>query len=249
MGGFQTIDTANAGGYGMGGMGWGAGGLGAFGGALVGGILGDTLFGRRGYGDGYGRDGGYGYGNLPGWELFKEQSDMRREAAVYPYISENTALQQTIAFNERLANMQAAAAECCCATQKGLLENRYLTEKEIAGLAAQQAACCCETQKNLLTMGYETQLRDQGQFGALMTKLAELECTVKTTETNEIIRDLTRANAEKDRTINTQEIIAAMKPVAPVPAYIQANPYENFLPKVQAVNPCGPAFNNCNGFQ
>ena len=236
---FQSFDTVGpaAGGGGYGGFGYG-GGLGAFGGAVVGGLLGPALFGRGGWGGGCGDGGGWGGGGIAPWTIEKEVSDTRRDVAVMPYIAQNTALEQTIGLNERLANMQAGAAACCCETQKGILENRYLAEKEIAGLAAQQAACCCETQ-----------LREQANYGALAKQIAEIGCLVKDTENREIIRDLTRENANMSRALNTAEIIAAMKPVAPVPAYIQANPYENFLPTVKVAPACGPSFNNCGGFQ
>jgi hypothetical protein len=278
----SVADGSGYGWPGMGGGFFGGATGGAFGGALVGSLVGDALF-PGGFGRGRGHDGGgekvvqingqpnggWGWGGDP-W-LFKEVSDTRREQ-----VSQTVSLQQDLFGLQRdildrhcgqlaqafglqkdvlLGNtsLLAAIKDCCCNTQYGLMENRYLTEKEICALTNKVMECCCETNMNITRMGYETQLRDQGHFGALMKELTEVKCLVKDVERDGIIRAQAAEIAAKDRALNTAEIIAAMKPPAPVPAYIQANPFENFMPTVRCAPACNePRWdfnNNCRGFQ
>jgi len=201
----------------------------------------------HGYGHGYGGHWGDGL-------LFKEISDDRREQ-----VQQTVTLQQDLFGIQRdilerhcgqlaaafglqkdvlLGNTQLLAAikDCCCNTQHGLLENRYLTEKEICALSRQVAECCCETNLNITRMGYEAQLREQANFGAIMKELAEVKCAVKDTESNAIMREQAARIASLEGQLNKNEIIAAMKPVAPVPAYIQQNPFENFIPRVRVAS-------------
>lgn len=279
---WQNFDVSGgmAPGYAYGNNYGGGGGLfgGATGGALVGGLagslLGNGLFGRGGNrGCGCDNNGGEkiiqvndnggrrGWGSEIGeWETMKELSDTRREVAVMPYIAQNTALEQTIALNQQLGatNAQIGAlqmqlCQCCCETQRVELEGQYKAAMLSAGLSREMAECCCKQLQATMVMGYETQLRDQKNHGEVMGEIFKTQCLIKDTEKDSIIR----AQAEKigmmSGKLNTAEIIAAMKPVAPVPAYIQANPYENFRPTVKIANDCCDNnrwdFNNCRGFQ
>jgi len=154
--------------------------------------------------DGHHRD---GWGGCGPWELFKEMSDDRREQVEQTVSlqhdlfgiqkdilasglgARNTALEQTIAFNERLANMAAEAAECCCENKVLGLQNKFDLATQIAATAREAAECCCRTNENILRMGFETQLRDQTNQGAILKELAEIKCQIKEGEKDEIIRN------------------------------------------------------------
>jgi len=267
---WQNFDTVGAmPGYGGGWFGGGAGG--AFAGGLAGSVLGDLLWpnnrGRDGYGggcDGYGghgagtvvqindNDGERGNGRIGQWELMKEMSDTRREVAVMPYIAQNTALEQTIGLNSQLQALASQICQSTNASQRLELEGQYKAALQLCGVSQEMAECCCKQLQATTVMGFETQLRDQAQHCEILKELQEVKCLVKDVEKDGIIRAQTEKIAAMEGRLNTAEIIAAMKPVAPVPAYIQANPYENFLPAVRLAENrgcCDNRWSNCGGFQ
>jgi len=246
--------------------GWGGyGGAGAaFAGALVGGVIGDALFpgygGRGGHGRGW--DGGEGVvqinagghhgSNIGQWELFKEMSDTRREVAINPYLMENGLLQQTIANNASLQNLMMEIGRVGHGIDRDVLISRFDNALQLAGISREMAECCCKQLMATTVMGFETQLRDQAMHNANMLEHRNTQCLIKDTEKDAIIRELTRENAALDRRLNTAEIVSTitstLQPPRPVPAYIQANPYENYMPTVRCAPECNPRpnwFDNC----
>ena len=232
---------------GRGGYGWG--GDGCDGGGKVIQVNENDGHGHKGWTDG-------------DWWSFKEMSDDRREQVQqtvtlqqdlfglqrdilerhYGQISQMFGIQKDVLLGN--TGLLAAIKDCCCNTQTGLLENRYLTEKEICGLSRQVSDCCCETNMNITKTGYETQLRDQANFGALMKEMAEIKCAIKDSEKDGIIRSQGAQINALELSAMEERIKFSMKPVAPVPAYIQANPYENYIPNVRCAPRCEGGFNN-----
>jgi len=197
------------------------GGPGMWGGGGFGSAFGGALVGALiGEGGFLGRRGHDGGASFGQWELFKEMSDTRREVALQPAFVENALLQQTIANNNQFMGLHA-----------------HVT----AGNAA--------IERDILTNGFNTQLRDQANFGALMTEIAGVKCAIKDAQKDNLIASLANELAESRQAASEGRIIAAMLPPRPVPAYAAANPYENYMQTVRVAE-CnvGPRwdFNNCS---
>lgn len=233
---------------------WGntGGGIGAgLGAGLVGGLLGGALFG-----------GGLFGGNTAtkdvAVETSKQVGDLQGSMFTSALAAADRGYQQTIAFNQQMSAVDRDvltmgydnSRQMCEGFYAGnttALQGKYETALQLAAIGYQQEKCCCDTNMNITKMGYETQLRDQGQFNTLMAEILKTQCLVQNTEKDAIMR----AQAEKicclENRLNKEEIIAAMKPVAAVPAYIQANPYENFRPTVR-VEHDHHGYDNCWGY-
>lgn len=240
---WNSYDLNNAGTPG-GGWGWGGGSgfagtaLAAGAGALVGGLLfgNNNLLG--------GRNDGLEVAKDVAVETSKGVSDLQGTMFAASLAAADRGYQQTIAFNQQSNAIDRDVLTTSYDTSRQMcdgfntsnvvsLQNKYDNSMQLASLGYQQEKCCCDTNLNLVKMGYETQLRDQSQFGIIMKELAEVKCTIKETEAAEIMRDQAARICALEGSLNKAEIIAAMKPVAPVPAYIQGNPYENFRPVVR----------------
>lgn len=247
---------------------WGGGNTGtgfggALGGGLVGGLIGGALF----------NGGLFGNGNNSAKDVAVETSkqvgDLQGSLFASSLAAADRGYQQTIAFNQQMNGVDRdvlttgydTSRQMCDGFYAGnttALQNKYDNAIQLSALGYAQEKCCCDTNMNITKMGYETQLRDQGQFGALMNQLTEVKCLIKDTEAASFARAQAQKICDLESRLNKEEIIAAMKPVAPVPAYIQANPYENFRPVVRVEHErrdfdcdCRWGFNNCHrgGFQ
>ena len=266
---WQNFDVTGGAPGGFGGWGGYGGAGGAFAGALVGGVLGPALFGR-GYGHDGGRHswggegvvqinaGGHHGSNIGQWELFKEMSDTRREVALNPFLMENALLQQTIANNSSLQNLMMEIGRIGAGIERDILLSKFDNALQLAGISREMAECCCKQLMATTVMGFETQLRDQAMHNQNMLEHRNTQCLIKDTAKDGIIaRQAERISAlelagSEARIINA--VTANLQPARPVPAYIQANPYENYVPTVRALPPCPPPcaprwdFNNAGNF-
>ena len=214
-----------------------------------------ALLGGRGFGFG-GHDGGYGHGKGGcGCEGFgrtnekqldfintemnsrfnnlQNQMDFNNSAMFQKNILDNICQtnrnmdQNTYALSREVGAIGAALQNCCCETQKGLLENRYIGAKETSELRHAIDMCCCHTNSHIDKVMHQNE-RDTCRIienashntQRILDRMAYDELR----EANMRINELERLNSES-------RIVAAMKPVAPVPAYIQPSPYEAYYPQ------------------
>lgn len=231
---WNSYDVAGSPGNGM----WGGGGLGgtalaAGAGALIGGLL----FGNGGLG-------GANVSKDVAVETAKGTSDLQAAMLTTALAASDRGYQQTIGFNQQmntvdrdvLATSYETSRQMCDGFYAGnttALQGKYETALQLAAMGYQQEKCCCETNENIMKMGYETQLRDQSNYGTIMAEILKTQCIVKDVEKDSIMREQAARIYALEGRLNKEEIITAMKPVSPVPAYIQANPYENFRPVVR----------------
>lgn len=117
------------------------------------------------------------------------------------------------------------AAQCCCGTQKDILESRYTTQLGFQNLQAMLQQCCCdmktathaeaEATRNLFVNTEMQNLRD---------KLADRD------------RDILTANFQLSQQAQSANIIGTLRPF-PQPAYITCSPYQAAM-----------AVYGCNGY-
>jgi len=228
---FQSFDTSNSGGMGYPGGGWGGGGWfgggaagGAFLGGLAGGVVGDLLFdGRGGRGRGHGgwdgegvvqiNNNGRGHGrgdHIDDLFIMKELFDIHYNQATQTEKLMSQNFQFVLANNAQLCGIAKEIAFTSNATQKEILMAQFANQLQFAGLSREMAECCCKQLLQMTELNYQAQLREQANFGAVQKELGEIKCMIKNSELEEQIRYLTRENAEKDRKLNTMEIIEAV---------------------------------------
>ena len=103
---------------------------------------------------------------------------------------------------------QSQIAQCCCETQKEIMQNRYDNALAMQNLQAQMAACCSETKTAIHAEGEATR--------ALMQ-----------TNTIQELRDqLQAAQLQLGTLSQTNTIIGTLRPT-PIPAYITCSPYQS----------------------
>ena len=114
--------------------------------------------------------------------------------------------------NNGIAENRFAAQQCCCETQKGLLENRYASEKntlEITNAIHNEA----EATRALINANTMQELRDR------------LEARD---------RDILARDFQLSQLAQNQYLVNTIKP-CPIPAYLTCSPYAS----VSSPNPCG----------
>ena len=102
--------------------------------------------------------------------------------------------------------MQAQNQNCCCETQKEILQNRYDTALGNQNLQAQLAQCCCD----LKTEGIANTQK-------ILDKLCE-------NEINQLRTDLQSAQLQISQLSQTNNLVNTLRPT-PIPAYITCSPY------------------------
>ena len=107
------------------------------------------------------------------------------------------------------------AAQCCCATQKEILESRYTTQLGFQAAQAQQAQCCCDLKTAIHAEAEATRaLINNNTMQELRDKLADRD------------RDLQTANFQLSQQAQSANIISTLRPF-PQPAYITYSPYQS----------------------
>ena len=191
-----------------------------------------ALLGRGGFG-GFG---GLGGGCEPNWARSNEME------------SRFNALQSQIDFNANAGfqrDILSRVDQSVFATQAvgaridhSLMENRFIGAAESAATRAEIGRIGCETNRNI----------DGVRFQNERDTCAIINAGHK--DTDRVLDYLVQKDLrEKDMALSEARIIAAMLPPRAVPAYISANPYENYTPTVNCrPNHCGGGFNNCGTF-
>lgn len=109
--------------------------------------------------------------------------------------------------------MQAAQQNCCCETQKEILQSRYDAALMAQNMQAQMAQCCCDIKESILADGNATrQMMQENTIQALRDKLSDRD------------RDLQNAYNQISQVSQTRTIIDAVRPT-PTPAYLTCSPY------------------------
>ena len=112
-----------------------------------------------------------------------------------------------------LQNLQAQQSQCCCNTQKEILQSRYDAALQAQNMQAQMAQCCCDIKESILADGQATrQLIQDNTIQNLRDKLADRD------------RDLQTAYWQISQVSQTNNIIDAVRPT-PKPAYMSCSPY------------------------
>lgn len=105
----------------------------------------------------------------------------------------------------------------------------YELSNRMNAISSQIASCCCDTQRSVdsvnLNMERQTNAIIQSQNHGTQRILDWLS--------NKELSDKNQQIFEMSQKAQTLEIIAAQKPIAPIPAYIQPNPYATYY----ATNP------------
>ena len=107
-----------------------------------------------------------------------------------------------------MANLGAQTQNCCCETQKEILQNRYDNALQTQTLSSQLAQCCCDLKAESLA---NTQ--------KILDKICE-------NEINTLRTDLQSAQLQISQLSQTSNIVNSLRPT-PIPAYLTCSPYES----------------------
>lgn len=106
------------------------------------------------------------------------------------------------------------AAQCCCNTQKEILESRYTTQLGFQNLQAMLQQCCCDMKTATHAEAEATRnLFVNTEIQNLRDKLADRD------------RDILTANFQLSQQAQSANIIGTLRPF-PQPAYITCSPYQ-----------------------
>jgi len=200
--------------------------------ALLGG--GRGLFG--GFGGGYGCGDGYGYGRDGGalnyhdrWvaDRFNSMQNQTDFNKVESDISGVKAEIGRLGFDNAIIakNAEIAALNCCCETQKGLAENRFIAEKNAWTISKEMSDCCCTTNRNIDSVKFQN---EKDTCAVIANATANTQRIIDWLACNEL-KEANEKLAEKNMLLSEARIIAAMKPQAPIPAYPVPSPYAPYF--------------------
>ena len=130
------------------------------------------------------------------------------------------------------ANSNALMQNCCCQTQRDILENRYDNALQTQTLSSQMATEACDTRAN--STANTQKILDKlcaMEIDTLQGKLAEKEAEV---------RELQLMNSQTNL---ANGIINSLRP-APIPAYLTASPYQSLYNPYGYGNGCGCNYAN-----
>lgn len=125
------------------------------------------------------------------------------------------------AVNAGISENRFAAQQCCCETQKELMNNRFASEQ-----------CCCTTNRNIDNVRYENS-RNTCDIVRAIEKDGEATRALITANVTQALRDkiadqdrmLQTANFQLSQQAQSANIINTLRPT-PIPAYPTCSPYE-----------------------
>ena len=130
-----------------------------------------------------------------------------------------------------LFNMQQANANCCCETQKEIIDSRYTTQLGLQNLGQQLASCCCETNRNIdavradaykNTCDITTAIHSEGEATRALINANTVQDLRD--KLNDRDRDLLVAELAFRGDQNVSRVISSLQPT-PKPAYLTCSPY------------------------
>ena len=134
------------------------------------------------------------------------------------------------------ANTLASLQDCCCNTQKEILESRYTNQLGLQNLGQQAASCCCETNRNIDAVRAEnykntcditTALHAEGEQTRALINNLEMQSLRDKLDTQG--RNLATAEFQLSQIQQTGAIISQLQPT-PRPAYLTCSPFSNNNP-------------------
>lgn len=111
----------------------------------------------------------------------------------------------------------------------------YELANQIRNVSEKISSCCCDTQRSIDGVN----LNIERNTNALMKSNEESTARILAWLQNKELSDKNEKIFEMSQRAQTVEIIAAQKPVTPVPAYLQPSPYAPYYPY---------GFNGFNGY-
>ncbi|MBR5304937.1 MAG: hypothetical protein IKU37_08955 [Candidatus Gastranaerophilales bacterium] len=105
-----------------------------------------------------------------------------------------------------------------------LCSTTYELASKINGVGTQMQACCCDIQRAIDGVNFNS---ERNTSAIIQNATANTQRILDYLNCKELA-DKNQTIFEMSQKAQTAEIIASMKPVAPVPAYIQPSPYEAY---------------------
>lgn len=167
----------------------------------------------------FGGGGMFGNGSLQGALTRGEMADSFNTAEILR--NQNSLMRDQFGVQRDVLESRFAAQNCCCETQKEILQSRYDAALQAQATQAQMAACCCDT---------KTAIHAEGEA----TRALIQDNAIKALESQ--LQNMTNAYNNTQLAYN---IINTVRPF-PQPAYITCSPY-------QATNTCGYTNGFSNG--
>ena len=167
---------------------------------------------------------GGGFGNMFGGNNSVNRTDLADSFNFNSIDNElrqigNGIAQSNFATSGEIRNLATAQAQCCCDTQKQLIENRYVGEKNTASVVNAIHADG-EATRALINANTMQDLRDRLEQSQRETMAAQFQ--------------LSQVN-------QTSNIVNELKPCAK-PAYITCSPYSAYYPSNTGCAGCGYGF-------
>lgn len=152
--------------------------------------------------------GGFGWGNNAATQGAITRGELYEGFNTNAILNnQNSMMRDQFGLQRDVMENRFTAQQCCCDTQKEILQSRYDAALQAQAIQAQQAQCCCD----------------------LKTAIhAEAEATRSLINSNTMqeLRDqLQAANLQLGNLNQTQTLINTLRPT-PQPAYITCSPYQ-----------------------
>lgn len=119
-----------------------------------------------------------------------------------------------------------------------LCTTTYELANRINGVGTQLQQCCCDLKQGQMETNF---LNERNTNAVIQNATANTQKILDYLNCKELA-DKNQQIFEMSQRAQTAEIIAAMKPVAPIPAYLQPNPYATYNYSSYGCNGCNTAF-------
>ena len=119
-----------------------------------------------------------------------------------------------------------------------LCTTTYELANRINGVGTQLQQCCCDLKQGQMETNF---LNERNTNAVIQNATANTQRILDYLSSKELA-DKNQQIFDMSQRAQTAEIIAAMKPVAPIPAYLQPNPYATYNYSNCGCNSCNTAF-------
>ena len=191
-----------------------------------------ALFGWGGNGFGFGGNGG---GSNIGYDLGKlaTTQDVSSGFALNKIDNQlngisNGICDSTYAVTGAINGLGTQLQNCCCTTQKEIIENRYTNQLGQNALQAQLSSCCCDIEKAISDQNFLNaqntnaiiQAQNEGTR-AILDKMCQYEI--------QTLRDQNQAYAlQLSQQAQSARLLEQLQPVSK-PAYLTCSPYQSAM--------------------
>ena len=146
--------------------------------------------------------------------------------------------QSTDAIQQAICGLGHQISDCCCATDKAIMQANFQNQAGFNAVTNQLASCCCEIGRGQDAIKYELARATNDLMVANDKNTDRIINHLTTSEMERLRTDLQSAQFQLSQLSQTSNIVNQLMPT-PKPAYLTCSPYAASLGFVPSYGTCG----------